>query len=54
MWIDETGDVYEVGIVSAEPAHYFDKAVIDTLKHWKFAGEGEKYVGEIEIKFAYK
>ena len=54
LWIDETGSVDEVRIVSADPPRYFDKAVIDTLKQWKYRGDGNKYVGEVELKFAYK
>jgi protein TonB len=49
--IDEKGNVTDVTIVSADPPRYFDKAVIDALKDWKFAAEGEKYVGEVEVNF---
>src|SRR5512139_1434378 len=36
VMIDEKGNVYEVVIVSAEPARHFDRAVIDALSTWKF------------------
>src|SRR5436190_1898011 len=49
--IDEKGNVTSVSIVSADPPRHFDKAVVDGLMQWKFAGDGEKYVGEIEVDF---
>jgi len=49
--IDEKGNVTSVNIVSAEPRGVFDRAVIDALMSWKFTGEGEKYIAEIEIGF---
>jgi len=52
--IDEQGNVTKVTIVSATPARYFDEAVTDGLKNWKFAPEGEKYVAEVEVSFALK
>jgi protein TonB len=51
VMIDEKGNVTDVVIVKAEPPRYFDRAVIDALKDWKFRPEGEKYVGEVEINF---
>ncbi len=54
VMIDEKGDVTEVIIVSAEPPRHFDKAVIEALKGWKFAAEGEKYIGEVEVTFTLK
>lgn len=51
VMIDEKGNVTEVIIVLAEPPKYFDKTVIDALRLWKFAADGEKYVGEIEVNF---
>jgi TonB family protein len=54
MWIDGQGNVSEVTIVAADPPKVFDQTVIDTLKKWKFAGDGTKYVGEIETKFELK
>lgn len=51
LQIDEQGNVTEVTIVSAEPAKYFDRAVIQALKTWKFRAEGEKYVGEVDVNF---
>ncbi len=32
----------------------FDRAVRDALEEWKFAAEGEKYSGEVEINFTLK
>ena len=52
--IDEQGNVTEVSIFSAEPARYFDRAVIAALKTWKFASDGEKYVAEVELNFTLK
>jgi protein TonB len=49
--IDEKGNVTSVTIVSADPPRHFDRAVIDALSQWKFAADGEKYVGEIEVDF---
>jgi protein TonB len=54
VMIDEKGNVYDVVIVSAEPARHFDRAVIDGVKDWKYAAEGEKYVAEIEVIFVLK
>jgi periplasmic protein TonB len=51
VMIDEKGYVTDVIIISSEPSKVFDSAVIEALKEWKFKGEGEKYVGEIEINF---
>ena len=51
LMIDEKGNVSDVIIVSADPPKAFDRAVIDALKGWKFAADGEKYVGEVEIGF---
>ncbi len=50
--IDEQGNVTDVIIVSADPPHVFDRAVKNALERWKFKGEGDKYVGEIEVNFA--
>jgi len=49
--IDEKGNVTSVSIVSADPPRHFDRAVVDALMQWKFAADGEKYVGEIEVDF---
>jgi TonB family protein len=54
MQIDETGNVYGVTIVKADPPGHFDQAVVDALSGWKFLGEGTKYVGEVEVKFELK
>ena len=54
LMIDEKGNVTDVVIVSADPPRVFDRAVTEALKTWKFQGEGEKYVGEIEVNFALK
>ena len=49
--IDEKGNVTDVTILSADPPKHFDRAVIDALKEWKFAPDGVKYIGEVEINF---
>jgi protein TonB len=49
--IDKKGNVTNVVIFSAEPARYFDRAVISALKDWKFASDGEEYVAEVELNF---
>ncbi len=54
LQIDEQGNVTDVTIVSAQPARYFDRAVIMALKTWKFRAEGEKYVGEVDVNFTLK
>jgi len=54
LQIDEKGNVLEVNIVTSEPNGVFDRVVRDALKDWKFRGEGEKYVGEVEINFTLK
>ena len=51
VMIDEKGNVTDVIIVSADPPRHFDRAVQDALRQWKFAADGEKYVGEIEVSF---
>ena len=38
--IDETGNVYGVTIVKADPPRHFDQAVIDALSEWKYLGDG--------------
>jgi protein TonB len=54
VMIDEKGNVSEVVIVTADPKRYFEQAVIDALRTWKFHAEGEKYVGEVEVNFTLK
>jgi len=51
VFVDEKGNVTEVKIISAEPPRVFDRAVITALSQWKFQGEGEKFIGEIEVNF---
>lgn len=51
VYVDEKGNVTEVKIISAEPPRVFDRAVITALSQWKFQGEGEKFIGEIEVNF---
>ena len=51
LHIDENGNVTDVQIMSSDPPRVFDKEVRRALGLWKFRGEGEKYVGEIEIGF---
>lgn len=49
--IDETGNVYEVTILKADPPGHFDQAVIQALSQWTFLGDGTKRKTEIETKF---
>jgi protein TonB len=49
--IDEKGNVTEVKIVEANPPRVFDRDVIANLMQWKFQGDGEKYIGEVEVEF---
>jgi len=51
VYVDEKGNVTEVKIISAEPPRVFDRAVVTALSQWKFQGEGEKFIGEIEVNF---
>ncbi len=52
--VDEKGNVTDVEIIAANPPRVFDRVVRDALSSWKFRGEGEKYVGEVEINFTLK
>ena len=52
--IDEKGNVTDIDIIASTPPRVFDRAVRDALQTWKFAAEGEKYVGEVEINFTLK
>ena len=52
--IDEKGNVYDVIIQSSDPPRVFDRTVIDGVKEWKYAAEGEKYVAEVEFIFVLK
>ena len=54
VMIDEKGNVYDVIIQSSDPPRVFDRTVIDGVKEWKYAAEGEKYVAEIEVIFVLK
>lgn len=49
--IDEKGNVTEVKVVESNPPRVFDREVINTLMQWKFQGDGDKYIGEVEIEF---
>jgi protein TonB len=49
--IDEKGNVTDVKIVEANPPRVFDRDVIANLMQWKFQGDGEKYIGEVEVEF---
>ncbi len=51
LYIDEKGNVSEVKIIEANPPRVFDRDVIDWLRQWRFQGEGEKYIGEVEFTF---
>jgi protein TonB len=52
--IDEKGNVTDIDIIASNPPRVFDRAVREALQDWKFAAEGEKYVGEVEINFTLK
>lgn len=52
--IDEKGLVTEVRIMESDPPRVFDREVVRALSQWKFAAEGEKYVGEVEVSFNLK
>jgi protein TonB len=52
--IDEKGNVTDVRITEADPPRVFDREVVRALSQWKFAAEGEKYVGEVELTFTLK
>jgi protein TonB len=52
--IDEKGNVTEVRIVDSNPPRVFDKEVVRALKEWKFAPDGTRYVGEVDINFTLK
>jgi TonB family protein len=54
VMIDEKGNVTDVIIVSATPPRHFDAAVKEGLMRWKFAADGERYVGEIEVNFTLR
>jgi len=49
--IDEKGNVTDVKIIEANPPRVFDREVISNLMLWKFQGDGEKYIGEVEVEF---
>jgi protein TonB len=52
--IDEKGLVTEVRIVESNPPRVFDKEVVRALKEWRFAPDGTKYIGEVEVNFTLK
>ena len=52
--IDERGNVTAVHIVSANPPRHFDAAVRESLIKWKFAPDGTKYTGTVEVVFTLK
>jgi protein TonB len=54
LQIDEKGNVTDVQITVSEPPRIFDRAVRSALEKWKFAPDGEKYVGEVEVNFQLK
>lgn len=54
LMIDEKGNVTEVVIVSSDPPKVFDRTVIEGVKDWKYAAEGEKFVAEIDVVFSLK
>jgi protein TonB len=54
LQVDEKGNVTEVTILSSDPPKVFDRTVIEGVKDWKYAAEGEKFVAEIEVAFVLK
>jgi periplasmic protein TonB len=52
--IDEKGLVTDVQIRESSPPHTFDREVIRALKEWKFAPDGTRYIGEVDINFNLK
>ena len=55
LYIDEKGLVTEVQIRESSPSsHVFDREVVRALKEWKFAPDGTKYIGEVDINFSLK
>jgi protein TonB len=54
LQIDEKGNVTDVRIMESDPPRVFDREVVRALSQWKFAAEGERYVGEVEVNFTLK
>ncbi len=51
MSIDASGNVTNVQIVEARPPRIFDRAVRETLGHWKFNGGADARSYDTEIEF---
>ena len=52
--VDAQGNVANVDIVRSEPPRVFDRAARTALATWKFKSEGERYQGEVELRFNFR
>ncbi len=52
--VDERGGVADIAILASEPPRVFDRAARSALEAWKFKPEGERYQGEVELRFNLK
>ena len=52
--VDSKGNVADIDIVRSEPPRIFDRAARAALEVWKFKPEGERYQGEVELRFNLK
>jgi protein TonB len=52
--VDAQGNVADVDIVRSEPPLVFDRAARAALAAWKFKAEGDRYRGEVELRFNLK
>jgi protein TonB len=52
--VDAQGNVADIDIVRSEPPRIFDRAARAALAAWKFKSEGERYQGEVELRFNLK
>ncbi|MGH8798791.1 MAG: TonB family protein [Casimicrobiaceae bacterium] len=52
--VDEKGLVTAVHIIESEPPRVFDREVTRALSQWKFQGDGDRYIAEIEVNFTLK
>jgi TonB family protein len=52
--VDAQGNVADIDIVRSEPPRIFDRAARTALALWKFKAEGERYQGEVELRFNFR
>ena len=52
--IDAQGNVADIDIVRSEPPRVFDRAARTALAAWRFRPEGERYQGEVDLRFNLK